>query len=267
MQSEQFYLNFEVEQKHWWFLARRHILGQLIAQVLPPSKDTLLIDVGCGTGGNLGFLSEHYDCVGIDPCKEAIELAGKRFPNVHFIHGEAPKALGNLLDRAKLFLLSDVLEHVGDDFLLFSELLAAARPGTYFLLTVPADLSLWSPHDISHGHYRRYDRSRLQEVSRLYPIIKAVRMLSHRRGRASGEADTDLKMPFCLVNWLLERIFRGESDALMKLLADKHLPGYHRGVSLITLLRRETARVVPRTKPSDVAPDHYDPSLHCASPH
>ena len=45
---------------------------------------------------------------------------------------------------------------------MLSELLAAASPGCYFLLTVPADPSLWSEHDESFGHYRRYDRARLE---------------------------------------------------------------------------------------------------------
>ena len=42
---------------------------------------------------------------------------------------------------------------------MLSGLLAAAAPGAYFLLTVPADESLWSEHDESFGHYRRYDRA------------------------------------------------------------------------------------------------------------
>ena len=53
---------------------------------------------------------------------------------------------------------------------LFSELLAAARPGTYFLLTVPADQGLWSEHDKSFGHYRRYDLHRFEQIWQGLPV-------------------------------------------------------------------------------------------------
>ncbi len=113
----------------------------------------------------------------------------------------APDDLGELARQARMFLLMDVLEHIRDDFQLFSKLLAASAPGCYFLLTVPADESLWSEHDESFGHYRRYDKERLQKVwdglpasallfsyfnSRLLPIVRAVRKWNRVRGRAAG---------------------------------------------------------------------------------
>ena len=50
------------------------------------------------------------------PRREAIRLAAGRFPQVRFIHGLAPRDLGAIMDRARLVLLTDVLEHVPDDF-------------------------------------------------------------------------------------------------------------------------------------------------------
>ena len=112
-------------------------------------------------------------------------------------------------------LLTDVLEHVADDFALFSELLAATTPGTYFLITVPADPDLWSEHDESFGHYRRYDAARFEQIwqglavqpvftsyfnSRLYGIVKTIRGLNRWRGHAGGAAGTDFAMPNPAVN-------------------------------------------------------------------
>ena len=71
-----------------------------------------------------------------------IELARQRFPEVQFLTGRAPDDLGDLARQARLFTMMDVLEHVDDDRALFAELLAAATPGSYFLLTVPADMAL-----------------------------------------------------------------------------------------------------------------------------
>jgi len=274
MQADQFQLNSAIEHVHWWFVARRRILRELIAQVLPPSPQTMIVDVGCGTGGNVASLSEDYTCVGIDPSPEAVELASRRFPGVRFLRGHAPDDLGDVVSRANLFLLTDVLEHTPDDFALLSRLLSVASPGAWFLLTVPADSSLWSTHDESHGHYRRYDRERFEQLwqglpvtvpmvshfnSRLYPLVKWMRKIHRVRGKACGEAGTDIKMPSRWVNRLLTRSFVGESRVLGDLLQGKRRRGFRRGVSLIGLLRREAGRVAPRIKPPHVAPDRYDP--------
>ena len=90
--------------------------------------------------------------------------------------------------------------------------------------TVPADESLWSEHDESFGHYRRYDRARLEGVwaglpvttllvsyfnSRLLPLVRLVRAWNRRRGRAAGRAGTDFWLPSPPVNALLTAIFAG----------------------------------------------------------
>jgi SAM-dependent methyltransferase len=274
MQSPQFQMNSEIELRHWWFVARRRILAALVGRVLPPSPESIVVDVGCGTGGNIAELAGRYACVGIDPSHEAIALARARFPRVRFIAGMAPDDLGEVSRQARLLLATDVLEHVPDDFWLFSRLLAAMSPGAYFLLTVPAGPSLWSPHDESHGHWRRYDRPRFQRLweglpatplvvsyfnCRLYPLVKLVRMVSRWRGKAGGQAGTDFKIPAAPLNGLLTAILAGESRRLTRLL-DGHGRGYAAGVSLMALLRREEGPIAPRRRPADVPDDEHQPA-------
>ena len=145
-----------------------------------------------------------------------------------FLTGRAPEGLGELAKLARLFLLTDVLEHIEDDRAMFAELVAAASPGCYFLVTVPADPSLWSQHDESFGHYRRYDVARLAEVwaglpvtplmvsyfnSRLLPIVRLVRAWNQRRGRAAGRVGTDFWLPNPIANGLLDWDFRRRGPA------------------------------------------------------
>jgi trans-aconitate methyltransferase len=275
MQYAQFQLHAQIEQQHWWFVARRQILATIVNTVLPPASDTTLVDVGCGTGGNLSELAKSYECIGIDSSFQAIRIAGERFPHVRFIHGRAPHDLGTILDRTRMVLLTDVLEHTADDFQLFSELFAASKPGTYFLLTVPADLQLWSEHDLTFGHYRRYDRERFEQIwqdlpvhtsfvshfnSRLYPIVKAVRTWNQWKQRAGGLVGTDFTLPHSLSNRLLTRCFAGERHRLARMAQGEPVTPYRRGVSLIALLRREEGRIVPRQKPGFVGRDVHDPA-------
>ena len=271
MQTEQFQLHADIEQRHWWFLGRRQIMRRLARAVLPPSPETTVIDVGCGTGGNIACLAEDYRCVGIDTSAEAIQRTAPRFPKVHFLQGRAPADLGPLLAQARLVLLMDVLEHVSDDFALLSELLAAAEPGTHFLLTVPADPSLWSVHDESFGHYRRYDRPRLEMVwaglpvstrlvsyfnARLLPMVRLVRWRNRRRGQAAGQVGTDFWLPSRPVNFLLRAILAGESRRLLQVLQGRRQQGYAAGASLVAILRREQGPIAVRQKPADLPPDH-----------
>ncbi len=274
MQSAQFELHAEIEDRHWWFVARRQIMQSLIEQVLPPNGKSTIVDVGCGTGGNLATLADSYKCVGIDTSEDAITLARKKFPTVKFLQGLAPDDLGETAAEAKLFLLMDVMEHVEDDFALLSNLFAAAAPGAYFLITVPADMALWSPHDVSFGHYRRYTQPRLERVwrdlpakpllcsyynSRLYPIVRAIRTKNRLLRKSQGEAGTDFAIPSPRVNKTLERLFAGESNRLVKILRGQKQRGYRRGVSLVALLQREAGPVSTLEKPNDVTPDYFDP--------
>lgn len=274
MRSPQFHLHGEMEEKHWWFLGRRRIVRELIrcAVSIPPGD--VVADIGCGTGGNTASLASDFSCVGFDHSFEAIRLARKRFPNVSFICGDIREEITRIRDRVSLFLLMDVLEHVPDDFLFLSEILGLAKPGSHLILTVPADPALWSEHDVSFGHYRRYACDRFSRLwanlpvttrllsyynCRLYPVVRVIRAFNRLQGRTSGKAGTDFKMPIKPLNDILESIFAGEAKALMDLLQGKRSRGFPYGVSLMALLRRESGEVHPRRKPEGVEPDFHNP--------
>jgi SAM-dependent methyltransferase len=293
MQSPLYKLHAEIEQRHWWFVGRRRLMFRLVESIVPPSQETLVVDVGCGTGANLAALAERYQCLGIDASAEAVALARQRHPNVRFLHGLAPDALGEIAPQARLFLLMDVLEHVPDDFEFFSRMLAAAPPGAFFFITVPADEKLWSEHDASFGHYRRYNKDRLERLwqdlpvetlavsyfnRRLLPIIRFIRAINNLRGKTCGQAGTDFWIPRAPLNLLLSKIFEGEHRRLRKNLkicetvpsysrqkrnsspqTKNHRGGYRSGVSLVAVLRRLSGTVSPRSWPADVPPDRHAP--------
>jgi SAM-dependent methyltransferase len=273
MQSDQFQLHAEIEERHWWFRGRRSIVRRLLAEIAPPSAGRRIVDVGCGTGANIASLADAYVCHGIDPSAEGIALARQRFPAVKFTCGLAPEAFGPEERDADVLLAMDVMEHVPDDFLFASSLLGALKPGGHFLITVPADAALWSAHDEAFGHYRRYSRPRLERVwrdlpvtpllvshamARLYPVVRAVRSWNRGRGQAAGEAGTDFTMPPAPVNTALEWLLAGEASRLVAALSNP-ARAYRRGVSLIAILRREPGAIEPACRPADVPADVVPP--------
>jgi SAM-dependent methyltransferase len=281
MLSDQFRLNAELEQSHWWFVGRRRILRAIIDAVIPVQPQRRVVDVGCGTGGNIASLSDRYATTGIDPSAEAIQWAHQRFVNTEFLVGEAPLDCKDRLGEASLVTLNDVLEHVPDDFLLLSGVVAHTPPGCCYLLTVPAEPALWSMHDESHRHYRRYTLARFERMwsglpvdvlfvspfnSRLYPLIRAARWLGSLRQQSFGAHQTDLKLPSPLVNRCLTGLFAGERHRLLQDLSMSSRRGnrgsYRRGVSLLACLRRREGMVVPFTRPADVLEDEPRAWMH-----
>jgi SAM-dependent methyltransferase len=260
-------VNFDLEFRHWWFRSRRQILCDLIRDVLPPSKTALVAEIGCGTAGTIGVLSKDYRCIGVEPSAEAIALARRRFPDIQYLCGFAPEVVRPVASAVRVFLLADVLEHVADDQGLIASLVDMAAPGAYFLITVPADMSLWSSHDEAHGHCRRYDAAMLAGLwrrlpvdarllshfnSRLYPLIKMVRVARRWLRGTWGPAQTDLTMPFRPVNRLLECLFAGEGRVLRDARTGKG-GGYRRGASLVALLEKRTEAAAAQCAPRRAA--------------
>ena len=251
MQREQYDLLAKLEDSHWWFVGRRQILAAIVRELELPSGSRI-VDIGCGAGGNLAQFAEDYECVGIDTSEEALAHARRRFPQIAFVRAERPQDAGELIGRANLLMLNDVLEHVEADRELLSDIVALTVPGAQLLITVPADMSLWGPHDVSHGHYRRYVQSELAALwrdlpvearlvsyfnARLYPIVRVIRSLGRWRNRAWGASNTDLRPTAGPINRLLTRFFAGEQSRLRRALRGEASAAYRYGVSLIAILR------------------------------
>jgi len=253
MTPEQFVLYSEIEDHHWWFVARREILRTVIRCIQPPNRQATVIDVGCGTGGNIASLAGEYRCIGVDTTEDAIRLARSRFPNVTFVLGEFPNAVAGELPSVSVLMCTDVIEHVEDDRGFVRRLVSAIRPNAHLLLTVPADMSLWSQHDVTNDHFRRYDKASFEGVwaglpvesrvvtyfnSRLYPLVKAARAYSRWRDGSYGKAGTDFRIPPAPLNRLVRGVFAGERRRIARSIDREGAPGYQRGVSLLALLRR-----------------------------
>jgi SAM-dependent methyltransferase len=238
------------EETHWWFAARRMILRRVADAFTPARPGRAVIDIGCGVASTLTAFHPDYACIGYDPSPDAIEFARARHPafELHVGSGAQAAALG----KVDVVLLNDVIEHVPDDRALLESVVSPMRPGATLIVTVPADMKLWSPHDVRMGHFRRYDAAMLDGamtglpleklfmshfMSRLYPIVRAVRALSRLRGRAAGVSGIDLSSPPRLANRFLTGIFAGEVVRLLGVIHGE-APPYRRGVSLIGAFRR-----------------------------
>jgi SAM-dependent methyltransferase len=255
MQEGLFAAHHALEERHWWFRARRRALLEIGTSLLPPGGR--IVDVGCGTGADLASFSPSYDRHGIDVSATAIAFARERHGGVHFQVGALPGAGADTIGSADLVLLCDVLEHIEHDGEFLRWLISTMKPAAHLLITVPADPRLWSPHDEVYGHYRRYTEDSLSALWAglpvrvrllapfnriLYPVARLARSFARRRGASWGSERSDLAMPWAPANWLLERLFSLEVPALRTDLESGRASVRGQGVSLIVVLRIEDRR-------------------------
>lgn len=152
-----------VEEQHWWFRGRRHMVWSLIEELKLPTTATIL-EIGCSGGPLLLQLRQagYTHLTGIDVSARAIATARQRdLANVHVMDGAKLDFPDNSFD---LVIASDVLEHIEDETAALREWHRVLRPEGHLLVFVPAHEFLWSEHDVVNHHFRRYSATRLRQV-------------------------------------------------------------------------------------------------------
>jgi 2-polyprenyl-3-methyl-5-hydroxy-6-metoxy-1,4-benzoquinol methylase len=166
-----------VEDRHFWFVERRAVILETLLRAAPEVAGAGLFDIGCGSGGLLGFLSRSgIRVVGAcDAYLESLEIVRRRqdVPLVLVDEGRLPP----LGPGHRALALFDVLEHLDDDREMLGFLFQALAPGGVLALTVPAHPVLFGPRDEMARHRRRYRRSDLRH--KLEEAGFAVRTLTH----------------------------------------------------------------------------------------
>jgi SAM-dependent methyltransferase len=220
-----------LEDRHWWFRERRAILARWLRALRRAGvRPGAALDIGAAGGGNSRVLRAHgWRTLALEYSADGAAVAAER--GLAVLRGDAtnlPVGAG-LVDLVTAF---DVIEHIEDDYLAVAEIRRVLRPGGTLLVTVPADMRLWSAHDVASQHFRRYDREGLTRVVAkaglaldelwswnvlLRPVVAATRR------RASGN---ELRSVWPPVNAALGAVVR----------AERHLPV--RGLPGVSLMLR-----------------------------
>jgi SAM-dependent methyltransferase len=229
-----------VEETHWWFCGRRAVTRGLIERLGLPASANIL-EVGCGTGGNLRMLSAFGKVSAMERDAVARSIALKK-TGIEPLPCDLPDSVDTGSGSFQLVCLFDVLEHVERDADALRALLPKIGSDGRLLLTVPAYQWLWSEHDVHLHHFRRYTMPRLRELasdcgyevqyisylnSFLFPLAAIARGLT-RVGLLPNSATAS--EPAGIVNATLRRIFEFEAQVLRYV----RLPF---GISLIAVLR------------------------------
>jgi SAM-dependent methyltransferase len=231
------------DERHWWYRGRRRVLAAVIGSLDLPASSRVL-DAGCGSGRTLDDLAALGEAHGAEPSPLGVEAARRRG---HVVR-RAPVEELPFEDAAfDLVTCLDVIEHTPDDERALRELRRVTRPDGALVVTVPAYPALWSAHDVSNRHYRRYTRAALRTAARAsgwrveretgfnaaYLAPAAAVRLARRRAPAAATAEpaSELALTPPALNGLLEAPLRLEASLIAR---GRDLPA---GLSLLAVLR------------------------------
>ena len=150
-----------VEDAHWWFDGMERITARLLRDA-GVGENAEILDAGCGSGRNLGFLAAYGRVTGLDISPLALALCAERGrPRLTRGSVNALPFADGVFDLVTSF---DVLMTRGiDDRAALAEFARVLRPGGKALVRVPAYDWLRGRHDKEWAVARRYSRPELRE--------------------------------------------------------------------------------------------------------
>ncbi|HVS20792.1 MAG TPA: class I SAM-dependent methyltransferase, partial [Pyrinomonadaceae bacterium] len=166
MQPHTYAIMRKVEDAHWWYVGRRRIISSFVKRVCDELRSERhgpprILDIGCGTGGNLEMLLEFGDAEGVDVSVEALEFCRAR--GLSAVKQGAAESLPYEDESFDLVTGLDVVEHLDDDVAGLREMRRVLRPGGRVLLFVPAFMFLWGVQDDVSNHRTRYNLPELRK--------------------------------------------------------------------------------------------------------
>ncbi len=222
-----------VERRHWWYRTLHSIVLNSIEKSFD-SRDIVIIDSGCGTGGLLLFLNDkgYSNVKGFELSPDAVNICRAKGANV--VQFDL-RRISDLYpcDHADVIISNDTFYFfdMKGCHKIIEQCYQVLKPNGLLILNLPAGNAFRGIHDISVGIKHRFSKN---DVSILFSrsefnIIKTIHwpfllspviFLERLRQRVkmrlnpSFEISSDIDMPSGFINSLLEGISSLENHLL-----------------------------------------------------
>jgi SAM-dependent methyltransferase len=234
-------------EKFWWITARGEILRALLNEYIS-TGDNKILDVGSGMGCNTVFFSDlslRKGIYGIDILKGESECAMKKgYKKILNADIETFSFQGDSdYKDFNIVIAADILEHLKNDRGTLEKIHGIMSDRGTLLVTVPANGFLWSQHDITLGHLRRYSREslsnliteagfKIERISYFNFFFFVPILMMRSLGKCLRLNQKEYFKPLPRV---INKLFAGIFSAEKHLLAKFDLPA---GVSLVCIARK-----------------------------
>jgi len=210
------------EQHHWWFKARKEILQSHMNNLNLP-KNAKILEIGCGTGGNIKMLQKYGKVKAIEMDTFALNYALNT--GVEIKQGSLPHHFP-FNEKFDLICMFDVLEHIEEDLKTLEVIQKYLNPLGVLFITVPAYQWLYGSHDRMLHHKRRYNKKSLQTILHkskfkiqyfsffntfLFPFVLVSRILDILK---KSNQSIGYSIPNKILNKFFYTIFRSENKFL-----------------------------------------------------
>jgi len=151
------YRFLEKAEKSWWYHGRRYAVTLALKRAgnLPQGK---VLDFGAGRGAACTMLRAYGSVDAYEIDQESAEACRAR--GYEKVFTDMPPVENQYAFVSAL----DVVEHIEDDAGAVLGLYERMQKGGLLVVTVPAFMWLWSAHDKTHMHFRRYDKKSMTEL-------------------------------------------------------------------------------------------------------
>lgn len=235
----------EYEQSYWWHVGRLEIIQTYMKHAARDRFNSSILNVGCGTGGTIDMLEKFGNVDNVDTSDDAIAFASKLgHENITKVDDVYLPFKDKTYDVVGAF---DVLEHIEDHAGALTEWKRVLKDDGAIVITVPAYQWLWSGHDVSSHHWRRYTLRSLMAVaaevgltpekksyaiSFSLPLVAGFRLASKVLDKKLDSTTSYVPVPRA-INKLFTTLLKAEA----KLHDTVSLPA---GTSVITILRKRS---------------------------
>lgn len=245
MKEELYDQIYAIEQRHWWYVARRKIIFDWVFQILREYNSPRILDIGCGTGSNIEHLHlrDYRQVTGLDISTRALRYCqSKQLTDLVCGDSIRPPFRPQTFD---VIMALDLIEHLEDDVTALQRLADLLRPGGQMVVFTPAFNFLWGRQDDISHHFRRYTSGELKQKLEmagfsiekmsyantfLFPVIWAGRVIVRLfDSQIHSVSENDLHPSWS--NGLLQTIFAAERPLL-------RLVAFPFGVSLLCIAKK-----------------------------
>lgn len=232
----------ERERNYWWHAGRLAVIESWLKNWVKPKKNARILNVGCGTGGTLPVLEKFGKIDNVDVSDEAIKFMEKAGYKVDKVKSHKLPYKDGTYDVVVAF---DVLEHIDKHKEALEEWTRVLKKDGAILFTIPAYQWLWSDHDKSLHHYRRYTKKLIRSITpktgiiqRMsyyivfsLPLIVGFRFLNKVTGKKTDSETSYVNVPL-FVNSLFTNFLKLEA-------ASHKFTTFPAGTSLIAIIRKK----------------------------
>jgi len=185
------YIDYQAgkNSEDFWFKTKNHLIEILLLKTIRKrNQKSKILNIGVGTGDDLGLLNKYGENYIIDTNKKALDLIDKSLYKEKKVADACELPFEE--DFFDIVVAFDVFEHIKEDEKAILEIYRVLKKHGKLIFSVPAFQFLFSSHDKALKHQRRYNKKRLKTLlkkfknlklyywnSTLFPLMAIIRLV------------------------------------------------------------------------------------------